>query len=395
MTTSTVATRPGQGSIAAVPKSRNDELTVIRQVYARDLSDDEFGVLVADANHRGLDVVSREIIGIKFKGQLVPFVTLAGARKLAERSGKLAGIEGPFFCGPDGAWVEVWLEAKPPAAAKFIVHRTDTDYPVVGIATWKERANTSSPTWMSMPSVMLGKVAEMDAFRRARMIPDDILTTAEMSDDDQRAAKTGAMRHLHGVGRERGLGHDELRSVVKAVKPGTRSMSDPDVTSRDLGAAADLVDALGDEAIYDIVEDETRLAEPADGAVTPQDDEHPALIAEADFIDACNAWGLAEVQRQRLAQFLVPDLQTQGVAWTDLPPDRIAELTDRVTDANEDDIFMWSRDWIGEIAAATSIEALKTDIGEGMKAVGITRASHPTIYAAYVQRGTALKDQAA
>jgi hypothetical protein len=272
-------TRPGNGTINLVPKNEHDELTIIRQTYAKDLTDEEFGVLVADARHRGLDVVNREVVGIKFQGKMTPFVTLAGARKLAEMSGKLAGVEGPFFCGKDGHWCEVWLDEKtPPAAAKFIVHRNDSMKPIVGIATWHERAQTYfkdgkkhlMPTWASMPSTMLGKVAEMDAFRRARMIPDDLMTTAEAGEDAaERPPKVGAMRHLHGVAAKHGLTHDDARTVVQAVRPGTASMADPDVSAGDLSAAADVIEAFDDEAVIRLLDDPDQLAQPAEHVVAP------------------------------------------------------------------------------------------------------------------------------
>jgi hypothetical protein len=317
MGNSAVATRQDRGTINLVPKNEHDELTIIRQTYAKDLTDEEFGVLVADARHRGLDVVNREVVGIKFQGKMTPFVTLAGARKLAEMSGKLAGVEGPYFCGRDGVWVEVWLDEKvPPAAAKFIVHRNDSMKPIVGIATWHERKQTYfkdgqlhlMPTWKSMPATMLGKVAEMDAFRRARMMPDDILTTAEMPrDDETRNPKVGAMRHLHGVAAKHGLSHDDARTVVKAVRPGATSMTDPDVEPGDLNAAAELIDALDDEAVQEILDDETRLSEPAEFVVVPEGEQD---ISWDDFKAYAKANGI-----------------TTGREFTDLTQRVLTDLT--------------------------------------------------------------------
>lgn len=262
------ATRPG---IGAVPETEADELTLVRTTYARDLTNEEFGVLVADARHRGLSVVKREVVGIKFQGRMTPYVTLAGARTLAEQSGKLAGVQGPFFCGADGLWVEVWLAVAPPAAAKFIVHRHDQIFPVVGIATWRERNQPNSPTWKGMPSLMLGKTAEIDAYRRARLIADDCPVHVDGGDGCVRP-KAGAMRHLHGVGTERGIDHGELRNVVAAIRPGTASMTDQAIGARDLGAAADLIEALDDDAVGLIVAEPERMAEPADAVVASEDD---------------------------------------------------------------------------------------------------------------------------
>jgi hypothetical protein len=251
--------------VAVVPQTEADELSLIRTTYAKDLTDAEFGLLVADARHRGLSVVKREVVGIKFQGRMTPYVTLAGARTLAERSGRYAGGQGPYFCGPDGVWLEVWLDARtPPAAAKFIVHRHDQVYPSVGIATWGERNQPNSPTWKGMPSVMLGKVAEMDALRRARLIDDVPVFVGDATDEALvgPSAKAGAMRHLHGVGQARGLDHGQLRTVVAAVRPGTASMAEEGVGAADLGAAAGLIDALDDAALAAIVATPEGLAAP-------------------------------------------------------------------------------------------------------------------------------------
>lgn len=322
MGTSAVAVRPGTGTIDAVPTNQNEELTIIRQTYAKDLTDEEFGILVADARHRGLDVVNREVVSIKFNGRMTPFVTLAGARKLAEMSGKLAGSEGPFFCGKNGVWVEVWLDDAPPAAAKFIVHRHDSIRPIVGIATWKERAQVMSPTWKAMPSLMLGKVAEMDALRRARMIPDDLLTTAEAQEEGvERTPKTGAMRHLHGVANERGLSHDDARTVVKAVRPGTTSMTDAEVDARDLGAAADLIEAIDDEAVQEILDDETRLSEPAEFVVVPEEVTMEDFTAYAKANNVKTGKEFMELTQKRLSDLAPRDaMKALSEALASMPP---------------------------------------------------------------------------
>lgn len=252
--------RPTGGAVAEV--DREDDLKLIRETYGKDISESEFKILVADAQHRGLSVVRGEVRAIKFNNKMQPYVTIHGLRKIAEQSGKYAGSEGPFFCGPDGKWTEVWLSNDPPAAAKFIVYRHDSSRPIVGIATWKERSSGNSPTWKSMPSLMLGKVAESDAIKRARLVPDDIHLSIEDAPYNPRQAKVGALRHVHETGKARGLNHDQVRSVVKALRPGTTSLADDSITSRDLLAAAAYIEAVDDDALMQVVESEAIIEEP-------------------------------------------------------------------------------------------------------------------------------------
>ncbi len=99
-------------------------------------------------------------------------IAIDGFRLIAERTGKYAGQMGPYWCGNDGEWREVWLDAAPPAAAKVAVLRHDFKEPLWGVArfqTYVQTTKTGEPTtfWRNMPEVMIAKVAEATALRRA------------------------------------------------------------------------------------------------------------------------------------------------------------------------------------------------------------------------------------
>jgi hypothetical protein len=115
-------------------------------------------------------------------------ITVAGRRTLASRTGQLAGIEGPQWCGPriNGGplqWDEVWDDDEhPPYCARVLVHVKEWVTPANGTAKWSEFAQYDKggmllPKWRDMPSHMLGKCAESLALRRAfpDILPPDVL----------------------------------------------------------------------------------------------------------------------------------------------------------------------------------------------------------------------------
>jgi hypothetical protein len=81
-----------------------------------------------------------------------------GLRSIAERTGQLDGSE-THWCGEDGVWTDVWLAAKPPAAAKTILHRKGASHPFVGVARFADY-NAGQGLWSKMPAAMIAKCSE-------------------------------------------------------------------------------------------------------------------------------------------------------------------------------------------------------------------------------------------
>jgi len=133
------------------------------------------------AQRTGLDPFARQIYMIERGGRFTIQTSIDGFRIIAQRSGKYRGQAGPYFCGEDGKWADVWLKNTPPLAAKVGVYADGWSEPLWAVAKWDSYAQ-QSPIWRKMPDLMLAKCAESLALRKA--FPNDlsgIYTEDEMS----------------------------------------------------------------------------------------------------------------------------------------------------------------------------------------------------------------------
>lgn len=237
-------------------------LHTVKNVLAPDLSDDELKLFAMVAACSGLDPFAKQVYAVKRGGRVTFQTGIDGYRAIAERTGQYDGQDEPEYGPACGCGRE---PKGHPEFATVKVYRKDMGRPIAATAYFDEYyAGDPGPMPKKMPRVMIAKVAEALALRKAfpydanrqRGIGADLYTADEMAQADRTGSQTSAPAGPAPTARERTAAR---AAAAQAPVPASAATTDD-------GRSVDADGVIEGEATEQHIPTSAELTEAADAA---------------------------------------------------------------------------------------------------------------------------------
>lgn len=177
-----------QNLVSLQPAWNADQVALVKRTICKDASDDELKLFMHIANKSGLDPFARQIYATKRVNHktgektMVVQTSIDGFRLIASRTDAYAGSDDPVFDNEEN-----------PTKATVTIYKMVQGQRCAFTATarWKEYCPPTGQDfmWKKMPCVMLAKVAEALALRKA--FPADLSGIYAKEEMDQAEADNG------------------------------------------------------------------------------------------------------------------------------------------------------------------------------------------------------------
>lgn len=228
MSTELAAVSEKTSTVAIKADLNRDQIDLLKRTICKGATDDEFKLFLQISKSKGLDPFSRQIFAVKRwdskeKREVMAYQTsIDGYRLIADRTGLYEGQLGPFWCGEDGAWKDIWLSPNFPAASKVGVLRKGFKEPIWAVARFESYVQTTrdgkiTSMWSKMPDIMIAKCAESLALRKA--FPEDlagIYTSEEMGQSNKQQKPTKQqLLNLFDLAQKSQIDKEEVKRLLK------------------------------------------------------------------------------------------------------------------------------------------------------------------------------------
>lgn len=339
----------------AIEQYDDKMLSVIQATVAKGTTQDELALFLEFCQATELNPFKKEVYCIVREGRnrsVAYQIGIDGFRKMGHANNDIILMDGPFWCGLDGKWMDLWLdEDDPPFAAKFGIQRKGMLEPVWGIARYSSYVQTvtdkngnKKPTrfWATSPDNQLAKCAEAQAWRKLSTgaigqayIREEMQgEVGEWEDESGNRVTTGRLTERLAPGEAEADGNVVDGDVVEsAPAPDTATLPAPAPvnpkpkkarakrrTQAELKAEADKIEAAKDQSAEADVEQEEAPDLGEDFQAAPQEPE-PDKPQQAQTIEvfgprqltAAEVWEQTKREVGNNIKQVVPFLRDNGI----------------------------------------------------------------------------------